>query len=57
MQKFIEFESIITELCSVLYSTNILIQLATSRLVLDQQFIFCNFFANNLKSKGDSVLQ
>ena len=43
VQKFIEFESIITELCSFMYLLNLLTQLVTSQLLLNQQFIFCTF--------------
>ena len=41
MQNFIEFE--LTKLCLVLYSINILTQLETSQVVLNQQFIFYTF--------------
>ena len=43
VQKFIEFEIIITELCSFMYLLNLLTQLVTSQLLLNQQFIFCTF--------------
>ena len=42
-QKFIEFELIITELYSFMYLLNLLTQLVTSQLLLNQQFIFCTF--------------
>ena len=37
------FIEIITELCSVFYSLNMLTQPVTSQLLLNQQFIFCTF--------------
>ena len=43
LEKFIEFELIIAELCSFMYLLNLLIQLVTSQLLLNQQFIFCTF--------------
>ena len=40
----IEFELIITDLvCSFMYLLNLLNQLVTSQLLLNQQFIFCTF--------------
>ena len=43
MKNFIEFEVIITELCSFMYLLNLLTQLVTSQLLLSQLFIFCTF--------------
>ena len=43
LQNFVEFDWIITELCSFMYLSNLLTQLVTSQLLLNQQFIFCTF--------------
>ena len=43
MQNFVESDEIITELCSFVYLLNLLTQLVTSQLLLNQQFIFCTF--------------
>ena len=51
VQKFIEFELIITELCSFMSLLNLLTQLVTSQLLLNQQFIFCTFLQITLELK------
>ena len=56
VQKFIEFKLIITELCFFMYLLNLLTQLVTSQLLLNQQFMFY-IFANYFGTKRDSLLQ
>ena len=52
VQNFVEFDWIITELCSFMYLLNLLTQLVTSQLLLDQQFIFCTFLQITSELKG-----
>ena len=51
MQNFVEFDRIITELCSFMYLLNLLTQLVRSQLLLNQQFIFCTFLQINSELK------
>ena len=50
VQNYIKFELIITELCSVMYSLNILTQLVTSQLIY-----ILYIFVNNFATKRDSI--
>ena len=51
VQKFVEFDLIITELCSFMYLLSLLTQLVTSQVLLNQQFIFCIFLQITSKLK------
>ena len=51
VQKFVEFDLIITELCSFMYLLSVLTQLVTSQVLLNQQFIFCIFLQITSKLK------
>ena len=55
MLEFIEFDLIKTELCSFMYLLNLLTQLVTSQLLLNQQFMFCTFLQIISEVKGQSA--
>ena len=56
VQNFIEFESMMTKLCFVLYSLNILASLVTSHFLLNQQFRF-RIFLRIASQLRDRLLQ